>query len=118
MATSKRRVVRMDEFSKQLEENVIGPDHLVEVEAAPGKSVWIKIPINLEDDDDYTDRLSAADAAAEMALVVLSGHPSLTAEQQWETWTSAGLTANDLVVVFGAETTAARERLGNFRYRG
>lgn len=113
-----RRVVRMDEFRKQIDEAVIGADHLVEVEAAPGKSVWIKIPLNLAEDDDYPARLQAASTGKDLALVILSGRPGVTAQEQWETWSDAGWDENDLAVVFGTENKAAQERLGNFRYRG
>ena len=117
MGEPARRVIRMDEFKRQIAEAVLTDDHLVEVEAAPGKSVWIKIPLNLDDDDDYPQRLRAAKGGEDLALVILSGHPDRTAQQQWEEWTSAGLTAGDLAVVFGTESQAAQERLGNFRYR-
>ena len=118
MAKQPRRVVRMDQFKEQIAEAVLPPNHLLEVEAAPGKSVWIKIPLNLDEDDDYPARIQAAANGKDLALVLLSGHPDLTAQEQWDTWTSAGFNENDLAVVFGTENRAAQERLGNFRYRG
>lgn len=115
-----RRRIRADKFKQQVAENVIGPDGLIEVEInAAGDYVALRLPVMLTEDDDYHDRIrSAGKDGTQIALVVLGYHPDRDAQDQLDAWLTAGNTVEDLAVIFAAETTAARERLGNFRYNG
>lgn len=122
MAKSKEiRTVRMDQLKKQYADRVIGEGSLVRVEISAGEYVWIKLPIMLAEDDDFPDRLRAAGVAQdseELALVVLSGHPDHTAEEQWEKWKASGFDASDLALAFKSELDAAQDRQSDFRYAG
>lgn len=119
----KQRTVRLDKFRKQIAENVIGEDNLVRIEfgGGPEDYVTIKLPIMLPEDDDFMDRIAAAsnsdDRDLDFSLVVLSGHPTRTAEEQVDIWLEAGNTYSELANVYAVEARAAQERLGNFRYR-
>lgn len=116
----KRRAVRMDRFKNQLAENVLGPDGLIELEVADGEKVSIRLPLLLNEGDDYAERIEAAsqNGGEAIALVLLGGHPDRSAEEQWDTWTGAGYTADDLAIAYHVEMADARERLGKFRYSG
>lgn len=118
MSKPNKRRVRMDKFLEQVNEQVLPADALVPIDVAKDVAVWIKIPLVPTEDDDYMERVQAATGDEELALIVLGEHPDHTAEEQWETWQAAGYTAKDLALVFGTESAAARERLGNFRYAG
>lgn len=113
-----RRRIRMDRFNAQIAEKVIGPDSLVELEIDKGQYVTVKLPVLLHEDDDFTDRIAAAqDGGGDaIALVIMDFDPTRTAEEQLKAWKDAGLTSRDLAVVYAAETNEARERLGNFRF--
>ena len=119
---AKQRTVRVDKFRKQLAENVIGQDNTVRVEFGgdPEDYVTIKLPLLLEEEDDFMDRLTEAfeaeDRDREVSLAVLSGHPTRTAEEQLELWLDAGNTHGELSQIYASELNAGRERLGNFRY--
>lgn len=119
----KQRTVRLEKFRKQIAENVISADNLVRVEYGgdPEDYVTIKLPLMLEDDDDFMEQITEAsqsdDRDRAFALVVLSGHPGRAAEEQLQKWLDAGATYSELANIYATETTAARERLGNFRYR-
>ena len=118
---TKHRKVNAVAFAAQMAEAVIAIDNLVEVpvDRAETASVWIKVPFNLGDDDDYAKRLQAAASDSEaVALEALGHHPTLTADEQWATWTAAGHDAKLLVNILGSETQEAQERAKNFRYRG
>ncbi|ANC31429.1 hypothetical protein [Isoptericola dokdonensis] len=118
---NKRRRINMAQFKDQVSEQVVGEGSLIPVDLPNGETVWIKIAVNLEEDDDYADRLREAgennDSEA-MARVVLSGHPDHDADEQLLKWVDAGYTIGDLGQLVGAETNAARDRLAAFRYRG
>lgn len=123
MSTSKnnrRRRVRMDRFKAQLAEAVIGEDSLLEVEVGEDEAVVMRLPVLLPEGDDYQERVAnaAGDSGRAAALLILGYHPTRSAEEQLDVWESAGYTTDDLAAVFGAETNAARERLGNFRFNG
>ena len=117
---TKHRKVNAVAFAAQLAENVIAPDSLVEVpvDRAETASVWIKVPFNLDDEDDYLRTLAKAEGSEAMALEALSHHPSLSAEEQWAVWTSAGHDAKLLCNILGTQKLEAEERAKNFRYRG
>jgi hypothetical protein len=117
-----RRNVRMDQFKRQIAEEVIGPDGLVDVEIGKGEFVRIKLPVALDESDDYQERLQQASKEEEygeaLSLEVLGHDPDRSAEEQWAAWQAAGFDAGDLALVFQAETVAANERLKAFRYAG
>lgn len=116
MSKPNKRRVRMDQFKSQIADAVLADDRLVEIAVSDSESVWIKIPLMLADDDDFPQRLREAEDGAALALVILSGHPDVSAEEQWATWTAAGYDEIDLATLFGTENQAAQERLKNFRY--
>lgn len=117
---ARQRKVNAAAFAKQMNEAVIGTDSLVEVpvDLAETASVWIKVPYNLDEGDDYAQRVARCATSEEMAMVILGEHPTLTAEEQWQTWTNAGHDAKLLINIVGSEKEAAEERGKNFRYRG
>ena len=119
MAT-KHRKVNAIAFQQQMAEVVIADDSLVEVavDRAGTASVWIKVPFNLDDDDDYAKRVASASGSLALAMEALGHHPTLTADEQWATWTAAGHDARLLVNILGTQTQEAQERAKNFRYRG
>lgn len=117
MSKPNRRRVRMDQFKRQMAEQVLPDDSLVQVELDEVRSVQIKIPVMLDEDDDFPARIEAAESLEEMALVLLSGG-STPAEEQWETWKAAGYDAVDLMKVYATERAGAEERMRQFRYKG
>ncbi|MFD6032445.1 hypothetical protein ACX12M_17130 [Cellulosimicrobium cellulans] len=123
MAKTKQRraPVRMDKFKRQFSEEVIGEGSLVPVEIGDGDVVKIKLPLLLDEDDDYQDRLQQATQSDEedaVPLVVLGANPDRDAEEQWAAWQAAGYTSKDLAAIYQAELLAAQDRLRDFRYGG
>lgn len=119
MSSSKRRRIRVDQFKKQLAENVIGADGLIELEIGQGHFVTIYIPLGSEEREALAEALkSAGDDHRAGALVVLDHNPARSADEQLEAWESAGLTVEDLMRIYQVETQDALERLGKFRYKG
>lgn len=117
MSKPNKRRVRMDQFKAQLAEQVLPENRLVEVDLGNGSVVHMKLPIMLDEGDDFMERLAAAPDGEAVALVVLSGS-LVPAEEQWAAWQAAGYDSTDLSEVFQAETSAARERWDAFRYKG
>lgn len=117
-----RRKVRMDQFKRQVAEEVIGPDSLVDIEIGKGEIVRIKVPVGLDEHDDYQEKIQEAMKEEEygeaVALVVLGQDPDRSAEDQWAAYQAAGYDSGDLALVFQSETIAASERLKAFRYAG
>ena len=115
-----KRKINAVAFDKQMAEQVIADDSLLEIQAnaAGTESVWAKVPFNLDEGDDYLARLSACSTGEEMALLMLSFYPGASADEQWEKWTAAGLDAKLLTNIVGAARSEAEERAKNFRYRG
>lgn len=120
MAKIKHRKVNAVAFGEQLAEMVIAPDSLAQVfvDRAETESIWVKVPFNLDEDDDYVRRISGMSTGKEMALEMLGHHPSLTAEEQWATWEAAGHDAKLLINIVGNLRQEAEDRQKNFRYRG
>ncbi|MGM7422789.1 hypothetical protein [Cellulosimicrobium sp. CpK407] len=121
MGKPNRRRVRMSQFKQQVAEHVLPEDQLVPVDVevdGEDRTVWIKVGLALTGDDDFGEQVKAAKNADELALVVLGGHPEHDAEEQLATWKAAGYSTDDLAMLFGTESRAAQERLGNFRYAG
>jgi hypothetical protein len=123
MAKTKQRraPVRMDRFKKQFADEVIGESSLEQVEIGDGDYVWIKLPVMLDEDDDYQDKITEAyksDDEDAVPLVVLGQHPDHDAHEQWAKWKAAGYDATDLAAIFRVQTQAAQERLNDFRYGG
>lgn len=116
----KKRKVNAVQFQKQFEEQVIGPGSLVEIalNSAETESVWIKVPFNLDDDDDYVRLVSSQTTSEDMAMVILGQHPDYSAEDQWAKVVAAGWSAKDVINWVGHEKLAAEERAKNFQYRG
>ena len=114
-----KRKINAVAFAKQMSEQVIGDDSLVEIQvnAAGTESVWAKVPFNLDEGDDYLAKLSACSTGEEMALLMLGFYPGASAEEQWATWTAAGNDAKLLTNIIGAARSEAEERAKNFRYR-
>ena len=115
---AKRRRVRLDRYKEQIAENVIGPDGLLELELSESDSVKVKLPILLDEGDDYTKRLAEAADEEERALIVFGFNPERSAEEQLAAYLAAGGTYRDLAVILQAETATAQEALGKLRYRG
>lgn len=119
MGKPNRRRVRMAQFKQQVAEQVLPADQLIPVDVevdGEEKTVWVKIAIAVGGDDDFAEAIKETKTAEDLALVVLGGYDGATAEEQYETWRAAGYTADDLAQLFGVESRAAQERLGNFRY--
>lgn len=132
----KHRKINMKKFDALLAETVIGPDSLVELEISADESLHIKIPVNLDDDDPFVEAYNDAqtaiqvastsdsvdgmkDAMRGLALVLLSADPEKRdPEELLDLWEATGRKVGDLIVVHNVEVQDARERLGNFRYKG
>lgn len=109
----------MDQFKKQLAEEVIGEDSLVEVEIGKGEYVTLYIPIDSDEAKEHSHLLRSVGVDSEAgALAVFDHNPDRTPEDQLAAWQNAGFTINDLIRVYGVESRAAGERLGEFRYKG
>lgn len=123
---ARKRKVNAAAFARQLEEAVVGEDSLVEVEVNAERSVWIKVPINLDTDDDYLHRLAKATSDEEICLEILAHKLGVSAEEQWHIWLDAWggderankKAAKLLMNIMAAEKNDAEERAKNFRYRG
>jgi hypothetical protein len=123
MAKTKQRraPVRMDRFKKQFTEEVIAEGSLEPIEIGEDQQVWIKLPILLDEDDNYQEQLREAyesDDEDAVPLVVLGQHPDHDPAEQWAAWKSAGYDATDLASILRVQTNAAQERLNDFRYGG
>ena len=120
MARVKHRKINAVAFAAQLTEHVIAPDSLAEVfvDRAETTSVWVKVPFNLDEGDDYMRKIASGNTSEEIALEMLAHHPGASAEEQWETWTAAGHDAKLLINLVGNLRQEAEEKARNFRYRG
>ena len=121
------RKINASAFAKQMAEQVIAPDSLIEIEANAEESVWVKVPFNLDEGDEYPSKLAACSTGEEVAKLMLGFHreedaptewDEQWANEQWATWTAAGNDAKLLVNIVGSERAAAEEKAKNFRYRG
>lgn len=110
MSKPNKRRVKLTEFRAQLAEAVLPPDGVVTVDLDDDTSISFRIPLQLDDDDPYLAAIKAASGADEMLHVLLS-------EEDAAIWTNAGNTADELMVLFGAESQGAQERMRDFRYR-
>lgn len=118
MSKPNQRRVRMQAFKAQISETVLPENARVPIDLDDvGTTVTIKIPVLLEEGDDFLERLQACKSAEEIALLIFDGDPDVSAEVQWTMWREAGYTGTDLMKVFGAERAAAEDRLKAFRYR-
>lgn len=124
---AKTRKVNAAAFAKQMEEAVIGDDSLREilVDKAGQRSVWVKLPVNLNAEDTYQNDLASCTTDEEMCLEALSHKAGVTAEEQWEIWCEAWAVdggkpkaAKLLMNILFAEAQDAEDRAKNFRYRG
>lgn len=121
----KRRTVRVDKFRQQIAESVIGNDNLVRVEFGSEDRDFINMLIpdmlGQEETKDFNDRLEEAresdDPERNIALLILSGDPEDSAEEQLERWIVAGNDIAELAIIWGVERRRVSEALGNFRYR-
>ena len=120
----KQRKVNAAAFSRQMAEAVIGDDSLIEVTVNAEQSVWIKIPLGLDLDEDYARAIGRCTAPEELCLEILAHKPGVTAEEQWQVWLDAWggqgelKAAKLLVNIFATERADAEDRAKNFRYRG
>lgn len=118
MANDKKlRPIRFDQFKKQLEE--LGIADLQEVQMGPDAKIFMRLGsgIDRDDDDEFIDRLRAADTSKDAAMVVLDYYPEATAEEQWQIFEEAGGTADQLATLYGSATVDQQERLGKLRPR-
>jgi len=117
MSKPNKRRIRMDQFKAQITEQVLPDDALIPVELSEDVTVYIKIPILLDEEDDFLERLQACTTQKDVALVILSGGDA-DPEEQWKQWQLAGYDGVDLVKLFNSERAAAEDRLKAFRYKG
>jgi len=121
---AKAKKINVAAFERQLAENVIGDDSLKELQVNAEESVWIKIPVDLNDatgsaiEDMRAQIIACGDDADAAALVLLAGHPTFTAEDQLETWKSSGRSAGLLMQMWAVLTRETMQNLQDFRYRG
>lgn len=113
----KARRVRADRFRQQLAEHVIGEDSLVELEVADGDIIKVKLPVLLNEGDEYVRLMNEAVGEREKALVVLSFNPDRDAEEQLDALLAAGYDYRFLAAFIASESAVAQEALGKFRYR-
>ena len=120
MTKVRHRKINAIAFAAQLTEHVIAPDSLAEVfvDRAETASVWVKVPFNLDEDDDYRRKIAAGNSSEDVALEMLAHYPGASAEEQWETWRAAGHDAKLLINFVANMRLAAEEKAKNFRYRG
>ena len=116
--TKVHRKINATAFKRQMAEQVVAPDSLIEVQVNEQDSVLVKIPFNLDEGDDYRSAIAACSTGEEIALVMLGFHQSLSAEEQWAKWTDAGHDAKLLTNIVGNAVQEAEEKAKNFRYRG
>ena len=117
---TKHRKVNAVTFGRQIAEQVIAPDSLAEVfvDRAETTSVWVKVPFNLDEGDDYMRKIAAGNSSEDVALEMLAHYPGVSAEEQWATWRAAGHDAKLLINIVGNLRQEAEEKAKNFRYRG
>ena len=120
MTKVRHRKINAIAFAAQLTEHVIAPDSLAEVfvDRAETASVWVKVPFNLDEGDDYLRKIAARNSGEDVALEMLAHYPGVSAEDQWETWQAAGHDAKLLINIVGNLRQEAEEKAKNFRYRG
>ena len=126
MSQVRHRKVNAVAFSAQLTEHVIAPDSLAEVfvDRAETASVWVKVPFNLDEGDDYMRKIAAGNSGEDVALEMLAHYPGVSAEEQWATvMESQGADGEDeaLDLFLGAAEKAVEivaKRKENFTYRG
>jgi len=120
---AKKRKINIQQFEKQLAENVVGPDSLLEVELGDGESIYLKIPV-----DTNSASNSAFEAMGEAmkacgddeeaaALVCLEGHPTMSAREQLDMWLATGRTPGLLLHTWTISSRETMQNLAEFRYR-
>ena len=121
---AKARKINVSEYEKQLAENVIGDDSIVELAVNHQDTIAIRVPINIKDGDGsaYEEmveqiRRAGSDWRA-AALAVLADRPGQSREDQLELWESTGRTPAFLVHLWKQQTDETAEKFANFRFRG
>jgi len=111
------RPIRFDQFKKQVAE--AGVENLQKIEMSADEAVYIRLGngIYADDQEEFEERLREAESNEETALIVLDYYPGATAEEQWDTFTRLGGTADDLALLFANATREQAERLGKIRTR-
>ena len=121
---AKAKKINVAAFERQLAENVIGDDSLKELEVNADQSVWIKVPISLDDatDSPFEEMRSKIQACGDdqdaAALVVLGGHPTVSSQEQLDIWKATGRSAGLLMQMWAIVTRETLQNLQDFRYRG
>lgn len=117
-----QRKIDLGKFKRQLEEGVVGDDSLIEVAVSAERSVWIKVPVLLDESDTYLRDVQAISDAREGCIEILNHKPGATGEEQLavllEAYPDEDSAYKLIMAVWMTETSSAQERLGGFRYRG
>lgn len=120
----KPRKINAAAFKRQLAEYVVGPDSIEEVELNAERTIRMRLSVNLDPDEypdhkRFIDKLEIATSEEDTRGVALAflDVPGQDAEEALSAANEAGITTGDLMNMWQVETGAARERLGNFRYK-
>lgn len=108
--------VRMDRVMAQIDDALgLDEDGYLEVELRVDNQIttaWMRLPVADEDAADVlTDELADAPTSRDKAIVLLSGRPDVTGEEQLDLFELAGYRPRDIVALFMVEGRKARERL-------
>lgn len=114
---ARNRPIRYEEFSKQLDE--VGAGNMQEVQLSADESIWIRLGngIDAPDQDEFMERIQAAEGSRETAIIVLDYHAGTTGEQQLELFEKHGGTPDRLAALWAAATRDQAERLGKLRIK-
>lgn len=116
-AAARTRPIRFDQFKKQLAE--IGIENLQEIELSKDVSIFIRLGnnIDVEDGDEFADRLDRCETSEDTAMVVLDYYDGASADEQWELYKAHGGTADQLAILFASATADQAQRLGKVQVR-
>lgn len=112
-----KRAIRFDQFNKQIEE--AGVENLQEIEMSQTESIYIRLGNGIDQDDqeEFDERMNAAEDSKEVAMIVLDYYEGATAQEQWDIFERHGGTADRLGVLFASATSDQAQRLGKIRPR-
>lgn len=111
MSKPNGRRVRISQYRQQVAEAVLPPDGTVAVELDDeGQDViTFRVPLNLDEDDEYLAAIRATKTPKDISVLVLG-------EEQRARYLAAGGTDDEFATLFAQETSAAKERMRDFRY--
>lgn len=112
MSKPNGRRIRISQYRQQVAEAVLPPDGMITIDLDDEgtEQVSFRVPVNLDDDDEFVLSVRAAKTPEDITRLVLG-------DEQRDRYIAAGGDDQEFSILFASETAGARERMRDFRYR-